>query len=192
MNFTPAAVAEAIRTLAMRYVGNPHEIEVGFQEGTDGSCYFGLRSDPRDESRLVGKNGSHVKCLKFLVESVGKAHGRVFTFRLHSTDGRHEPWPVMKAALNYDFSQDRDLLCEWLSLLGIEFFTVAVTPGKGPRSGLSFDFEVNIKNHQKALEMTAPAAEDGMSKVGALGTLYRAVAMQKGVRFQVTLADRNL
>lgn len=186
---TSAALADYIRQLTTRYVGNPAGIEVAFQDSTDGACYFALRGDQRDDSKLIGQQGSHVNSLNFLIESAGRAQGRTFTFRLHTNEGRHLPYPNGKDALTYDFRQDRDLLCSWLTALGLENFSVEVTPGKGARSRLSFDFEVRIPNYQKALEMTAPV--NGLSKIGALGTLYRAIAMQKGVRFQVTLVERR-
>jgi predicted RNA-binding protein YlqC (UPF0109 family) len=183
-------VAVLIHELAQLYVGNPSAIRVEFQDSADGrSCYFVLKGDKRDDSRLIGRDGCHVHALNSLVEQVGRAQGRTFTFRLLTDRGRHEPYEKGESALTYDPRPARDLLCRWLAALGVAGFSVEATPGPGARRSLSFVFEIKIGNMAKAASLTI--SEEGFpSIVGSLGTLYRAIAQQQGVRFQLNLADR--
>lgn len=177
-----------IRDFGRLYVGSPETLESKYQEAEDGAVYFAMRGSIKDDSRLIGKDGIHVKALAFLVESVGRAQGRPHTFRLISHRERVEPWLNPRAAISYDPREARDVLCRWLTALGVEVFAVEVGPGLGARTNLSYIFNVKIADRAKAESLTATTGE--LSIIGAIGTLMRAVANNAGVKFQVQLADR--
>lgn len=186
---TAAEVAELIRALARSYVGKPDLVEVKFQEATDGgAAYFILRGAPDDDSRLVGRSGCHVNALTYLVDQVGRAQGKVFTFRLITKPDGHTPWYPPQAALEYEPTAAKELLARWLSALGLSEFDLAVTAGDGPRRSLFFNFDVSVENRSEAEALFA-ATEGEASIVGSLGTLWRAISKQAGVRFQIRLVD---
>jgi predicted RNA-binding protein YlqC (UPF0109 family) len=193
INKPPTAdeVADLFRELASLYVGTPDHLQVRVQESVDGSAYFMMRGAPEDDSRLVGNRGCHVNALAFLIEAVGRAQDRIFTFRLLTTPGSCAPWYPPKDALDYDPRPARELLCRLLSALGVPDFSVTVTPGTGPRRSLFFNFDVKIADVARAEALTVgETAAGSLSIVGALGTLFRAIAKQNGIRFQIRLADR--
>jgi len=181
-------VQDLIRSLARCYVGKPDLIEVIHQAATDGSVYFALRGAPDDDSRLVGRSGCHVNALTYLVDQVGRAQDKVFTFRLITKPDGHTPWFPPSAALKYDPTAARELLVRWLSALGLSEFDLSVTPGEGPRRSLFFNFDVACANRAEAEALFA-TPEGETSIVGALGTLWRAISKQAGVRFQIRLVD---
>lgn len=183
------ALAELVRDLARLYVGTPASIEVKFQQAADGPVYFAMKGDRTDDSRLVGREGCHVDALAYLIEAIGKRESRVFTFRLITDPDRAEPWQGPRDALEYDPRPAREVLCRWLEALGVEKFSVEVGPGDGARTSLSYNFNVKIPDREKAESLTK-STEGDLSIVGALGTLFRAVSKQAGVRFQIRLADR--
>ena len=192
MNFTnPGYISDHLRQLAQRYVRNPVAIEVGFQESKDGACYFVMRGDPRDDPRLIGRKGDHVDALTALVKRAGEAQNRIFTFRLISKPGQSTNSTPIVDALTYDPTADREILHVWLDLLGAENYRVEVSPGTGPRTKLLFNFEITIPDQVLAESFTkCDGAAHSMSVINAIGTLYRAIAKQKGVQFQVNLSDR--
>ena len=184
----PEIVARLLKELAGRYVYFPKDIKVEFQEAKDGSCYFVMQGNPVDDPRLIGRQGDHVDALSCLVERVGKAFGRYYTFRLLSRRGQSATTTPTIDALEYDARPDRDFLCEWLKVLGANGYSVDLTPGDGPRTKLTFNFNVTIPDRQLVVDfMMSEAKPHSMSVINAIGTLYRAIAKQKGVKFQVNL-----
>ena len=186
---TASDLSELVRELAGLYVGHPDKLQIRFQEAKDGSVYFAMRGTPEDDSRLIGTKGCHVDALKFLIGEIGAAQGRAFTFRLLSTPGSRGQWYPPRDVLDYDPIPARDLLRRILSALGVAEFSVEVNPGSGPRESLFFEFEVKIPDGKIAADLTI-GEEDEISVIGAIGTLFRAIAKTNGVRFQVRLADR--
>ena len=182
--------ADLIKALTQLYVGNPEAIEVAMQEGEDGSCYFAMRGDPRDDSRLIGRDGSHVQALEFLVKRIGAAQGRIFTFRLLDTKGRHEPYPLPPPQITYDTKRIQNLLSQLLAAIGVEGFYVQAGPGVGPRQTLAYEFVIDIQNRAIAESLTY-SLENNLSVIGSIGTLVRTIGRQQGVSLQVRLADRR-
>jgi predicted RNA-binding protein YlqC (UPF0109 family) len=191
---TNEEMCDLVRELAGFYVGSPENVGVRFQEAKDGSVYFAMRGSPEDDSRLVGRAGCHVNALTFLIERAGAAQSRAFTFRLITHPDGASPMYGPRDVLDYDPRPARDLLCRWLSALGVEDFSVEIDSGAGPRRSLFFNFDVKIRDRAKAESLThsAPHVPGDLSVVGALGTIFRAIAKQSGVRFQIRLVDVDL
>lgn len=188
---TAEQVSELIRELAGLYVGSPEELGIRHQAGKEGSVYFVMQGRPEDDSRLVGYMGCHVKALTFLIEQVGKAQGKIFTFRLLTTENGPRPNYKPRDVLDYDPLPARDILRRWLDALGVKDFSVAVNSPDGPRRSLAFDFDITIKDFARAHSLTIPNAKEELFTIGALGTLFRAIGKQNGIRFQINLADKK-
>lgn len=181
-------VAKLIREIASLYVMEPDRLVVETQESSDGrAVYFQLKGSPDDDSRLVGREGCHVNALRFLIDRVGKAQDRAFTFRLHTRRDGISPWHAPKDVLAYDPGPIRDLISRWVSTLGFDDFVVSVGPGPGARTSLSFDFNISIPDEDQVHEMIQISSPETLSIFGALGTLLRAAARQNGCRFQVNV-----
>lgn len=187
---TPADLQCLIQNLTRLYVGKPEEITVRVQEASDGSAaYFALRGSPGDDSRLVGRDGCHVNALMFLVSQVGVEAGKVYTFRLFTSETHEEPWRGPKRLLDYDPSPACSVLQEWLEALGLEDFTVEVGPGEGPRTELSYTFQIKIQDKTLATALTLKG-DKGISVIGAIGTLIRAIGKQNGVKLQLDIVGK--
>ena len=183
---TPADLQGLIQNLTRLYVGKPEEITVKVQESKDGAAYFALKGSPVDDSRLVGRDGSHVNALMFLVNQVGLEAGQVYTFRLFTSETETEPWRSPRKAIDYDPQPAAAVLKDWLEALGLENFTVEVSPGKGPRTELSYTFEIKTRNHELATALKL-RGDRGLSVIGAIGTLIRAIGKQNGVHLQLDI-----
>ena len=189
---TTEELADFVREFATFYIGNPENLEIRFQPARDGSaCYFTMQGAPEDDSRLIGRKGCHVNALTYLIKEVGRAQGKVFPFRLITRPDGALPWFPPGDVLDYDPRPARDLLCRWLTFVGADEFSVKINTGPGPRRSLFFNFDVKIASRPKAEALTHPGRgdEEGFSTIGALGTLFRAIARQNGVRLQITLVD---
>lgn len=156
----------------------------------DGSMFFCVRGHKPDESRLIDRDGSHVKALTCLVRQMGKATNRTFTFKLMTTEGRSVSTDAPQDATHYDPAPIRKLLAGFLEALGVQDATIDVNSGEGPTTKLRFNFVIDIPEVEVAEGLTK-VNDYGLTIIGALGTLFRAIANQQGVKFQVNLADRK-
>lgn len=185
-------IAALIRETAELYVVEPKLIEVNTQEstkkGTSSPCtFFVLRGAKTDEARLVGRKGCHVNALNLLILQVGKAQAQTFTFLLISDPNNVAPWVAQKDAFSYDPEPTKQLLLRWLRALDVSLKEIRVQSGEGPQTTLSYDFVIDCADSDDARDLLKPInpGDDQSSIVGALGTLYRAIARQAGVRFQI-------
>lgn len=181
-------ISNLIGDLARRYVAHPQSIDVRFQRSLDGSVYFALQGDPKDAGRLIGSEHTHADAMALLVKYFGRVQSRTFTFRLITIQERASKPSELYDVISYDTAQDKEILDRLLNALDVDG-TVEVGPGTGPRKALSFEFIVNVKHRIIAENLTLSV--QGLSIIGAIGTLYRAIAKSKGVRFNVRLADRT-
>lgn len=190
-NPTASDVADLILSITRLYSVKPAELKVRFQEADDGSAYFMIQPDPQDDSRMIGRQGCHITALDFLVSGVGRAQGRLFTTRLITSPQGGAAWVDQRDVIEYDPRPARELLARWLAALGVSDFEVDVGPGTGPRRSLFFNFEVKVPDREAIAKLTTPRGEAGLFLIGALGTLFRAIAKQNGLRFQITAVDSS-
>ncbi len=169
------------------FVDHPDGVKVGVQAADDGACYWAVACSQIDEGKLIGQKGSHVRALTLLVEQIGSANRRPWTFRLVTTNYRRaketaEPRDVVE----HDPRPHRDLLCRLLDALGLKSFSVEVGPGAGERRSLTFEF---IVRSTAADDYLLTAGNDAGETVGqAIDTLLRAIAKRSGVRYSLAFA----
>lgn len=186
-----------LRDLVARFTEHPEALEITAQvappdeQTHNWSCFWMMKGHPEDESKLVGKDGAHVRALEFLVSRFGVARLEVHTFRL-ITKRKPEPRPqaVPNTAMSYDPQPTADLLSRILAELDLGEFLVRVGPGSGARNKLTFLFEILVRDglDQRILTVRAdPNADETI--VGAIGTLFRAIAQKDGVRFDIKVSE---
>ena len=188
-----AETAALIKDLASAFVARPRDVEIGYQQAESGETYLALKGHPEDESRLIGKAGSHVKALTFLVGRFGRAAGRVYTFRLiteQAPRARLEQEP--RNAVTYDPQAAKGLLERLLEALELGEYAVTVGPGISPRHYLNFVFKVHVRfrtDYAYLITPDNPQLASDMTVVGAIGTIFRAIAKQAGVRFTLIVEE---
>ena len=77
-----------------------------------------------------------------------------------------------------------------LEELDIGSFRVDVGPGAGPRSALTFVFAITVQDSSDYNALTVSPAEPRNDEtiIGALGTLFRAIAKKNGVRYELAIS----
>jgi len=178
---------QLIRDLLASFTNHPEALDIEAQLAP-GSAYWMIKGHPEDEPILVGRQGSHVRALAFLIQSFGQARDEQHTCRL-LTEREPRPRPQMeaRAVLRFDPEPSRALLSRILEELAIDSFAVLVGPGTEPRRSLTFVFSIQVKDAADYNVLTVAPDSSSETIVGALGTLFRAIAKKNGVRFVITV-----
>jgi len=200
--FIAAKIQNLLRDLVSAFVEIPGEIVIAHQTSIDGDCYFAMKGALEDEPILIGTRGSHVNALKLLVEKMGKAEERTFNFRLITEgepQGRREREKL--DVVSHDPSDDSKLLCRVLAAVGLDSndgFSVSVGSGYGPRKSLTFVFEIKVQTDEQYLALTVPSEPyvnrltmEEATVIGSVGTLFRAIAMKSGVRYNLVVTKNQ-
>jgi len=179
-------VRDLILSICSLYVSKPESLEVVANEAKDGSTLFLVRGDPQDDSRLIGRDGSHIISLNFLVQQVGVEQKSVFNLKLLTSDVRVPAYRGKVNSMDYNPQTAREVVESWLFALGVEKLRVSVGPGE-PGNSLSFSLNVEIEDRAKAKSLTVPPKGSNLFIVDALGTLIRAIGKHNGVRLELNL-----
>ncbi len=91
-----AKVEELIRQTVASFISHSHALQITCQESKNGDATWVMRSHPEDEPKIVGTNGSHIKALTFLVETLGLSQAKDYKFQFVTE--RHNPTRKTKAA----------------------------------------------------------------------------------------------
>jgi len=180
-------IEQLIRDLVSAFVERPTELRLKVQPSDDGNtCYWAIKADPVDDPLLIGAEGSHVRALTFLIAQFGLAHGMTFTFRLLTEDGKRlRPRGAPRDVIEYDAEPALEILQRLMTGLGIRDVKVRLGAGVGPRKSLSYIFTISACSEENYRALTHSQNAEGMTVVGAIGTLFRAVAKKSGVRFNI-------
>lgn len=182
----PKATCQLIKDIASLYVSKPEALDVRFQEFEAG-IMFGLRGHEQDDPKLVGKDGAHADSLLHLVWAAGLVNGENYSFRLLTSPPTCTPFVKQPPAKSYDPEPAKALLTRWLNALGSDKVTVTAVPVSGTMTHLTFDFNVQFPSLQEGLGFTTIQTGAMMTSINALGTLFRAIAKQAGVRFGIRI-----
>jgi predicted RNA-binding protein YlqC (UPF0109 family) len=191
-------LSEVLRALVTTFIDHPACLEINAEEFT-GAVYWSLRGNADDHGKLVGKGGSHVKAMTFLVAQFGVARGEIHAFKLlEPTVGVRRPATPPKTAQSFDEEPARKILERVIGALAVGEYVVSTSYESGKyvsqanRSGsneampLSYVFQIAVRDDTDYRSLTVPPdVVDGATVVGALGTLYRASANKEGVKFQL-------
>ena len=196
LTMTNRELKKLITDLVGAYIERPSELQVVEQETADGKAvYWAIRADPYDNGMVIGFGGGHVDALEFLVERMGEAAGKRFTFRAITdeapgTISRREP----RTALEYDPTAVLKLLERLIRAVGVNASCI-VGPGngaeKGERNTLRYLFRIvptTTADSNRLVQVYGardPETDRGPNIIGAIGTLFRAMAKRDGVRFNL-------
>lgn len=176
---------ETLRDLVGAFVGHPQAIELG-QHAANNSCLWLLKGHGDDEPKLIGQQGSHVKALRFLVGEFGRARGEEHTLRLVTERAplkraRSNP----RAALTFNPAAHVNLLTRIVGELSFDAYGVQADPAPGDLIAFTLRIRVVTETDYKTLTAMHETPGGTMNIVGALGTLFRAVGCEHGIRYEV-------
>lgn len=192
----------AIVGLVSRFVEKPDALKLEMHASPGGDCYWMLKGDPKDDSKLIGKSGAHVNALTFLLAQLGQAAGHTYSFRLFTEDTERRGHFMARAEdpMTYDVEPTRALLESILEMLLAGEFAVQAVPSVGAFAKLTFDFNINLadpadrEDLQKTKRLViAPATRlrgersISMTTLDAIKTLFEAIANTEGVWFQINV-----
>lgn len=179
---------DTIRGLVSEFVTHPDNIELTTQHASD-ACLWLLKGHPDDEPKLIGRQGAHINALRFLVSQFGRARNEVHTLRLVTVrEPGDRPRATTKAAMTWDPAKHRELLTDVLSELPIDLFQVTVDPGAGARELLTFSFRILVRSESDHTTLTAAARIGNETTIlAALQTLFRAIACEHGIRYELSV-----
>jgi hypothetical protein len=181
-----------ISDLLGAYILRPAVLQMGLQE-SNGACLWVIRGDEQDDPLLIGVDGAHVRALEQLVAQFGAARGEDWTLRLVTeTEPRERERNPRKIAISYEPEPIRALLERLIAELAVANYRVTVDTGTGPRDLLTFIFRVHVKDAADALDLTTAKPPNGLTTIGAISTLFRAIARKNGVDFLVALSHPSL
>jgi predicted RNA-binding protein YlqC (UPF0109 family) len=178
---------EILRDLFGFFLMHPEEMKIE-PRPLDGGTLWQMKGHLDDEPILVGKKGSHVRAIAFLIENFGRARGEVYSSRLY-TERKESDRPGMKprAAMDYDPTAANELLTRILTNSNVGTFGVAVEKSFGSDGMLTFTFLIRLREAGDYEELTVPAKGQTETLVGSIGTLFRAVAKKAGVEFEIAV-----
>lgn len=186
-----ARTKQVLRDLVAAFTIHPEAIQI---DAMPGGQWVMKGARHEDEPVLVGKHGSHVRALSFLMRAIGEARGESYSLKLITT---HEPrggrMAKKKVADNHDPAPAAELLGRILAELSIGDFMVETEPGEAGEL-LAFNLTIRVRQFADYNALTvapgspSPVVVTSETLVGALGTLFRAIAKKIGVRYDLVVA----
>lgn len=195
-----------IRDLAASFTKHPEGIQLRIATAEELSIkrlpptavlwvMYGARQE--DEAVLIGKLGSHVRALSFLVRSFGMARNETHLFELITVHApRDRSAMIRNVARTHNPTPAVALLQRILAELSIGAFKVEAATA-GTTEDPAFVLTINVREFVDYSALTvAPfqGASSGAAEtiVGALGTLFRAIAKKNGVRYDLVVARERV
>ncbi len=190
-------ITDLIRDLAGALIEHPGDLLLEREEH-DHFCRWKMDAHAADMSKLVGSGGSHVRALALLVMAFGAANESEYQFELAREPHTGKRGPVFSepAAKDYDVRPARELLERIVAGLNVgEHAVNAVLRDPGDpanNTAMVFRFTILVRAHDDydvflvSPFETRPGRESA-NIVGAIGTLFRAIASTEGVRFEVAV-----
>lgn len=177
-----------IRDIAAAFVDHPEQIDCRSQASED-AVYFAMRGALADEGKLVGAQGAHVDAMTLLVSEFGKSEGHTFGFLLMTTGTRTDrPKAPERQASGHSPAPAQSLMVRILERIHIGGFDVSVAFSE------TYVFTIKVNALQDYIKLTVSqpfkrpsGTQQEMSIVGALGTLFRAIARKEGVRYAISV-----
>jgi predicted RNA-binding protein YlqC (UPF0109 family) len=182
---TETQVAALLRDLAAAIVSRPECIEVERRDPVRGETLWWMQCAPEDQGKLIGRGGSHARAFDLLVAAMGWSVGETWRFKLPPVASMGEQDPPAHRPRTHDPTPAHELLVRILAQLPAAG-TIVEKPRAFPGAPLHFHFDVWTPD--VALFRELRFDDDPQSNlVGALGTLFRAAARTKGVRYQINV-----
>ena len=154
-----------------------------------GTVVFTLRVSADDHRKVVGKEGSHIKALKYIVDELAAAHDARYDLRLtEPVPGPETNFAPVKIASTYSPHVAKELLGRVLDeIVGGPNYILSAHNAHVKGFDCAFLFKIHANDSETYSDLIAPAKDDtsGLTTVAALGTLFRAYANKEGTSFRV-------
>lgn len=186
MNEQTRSTLELVRALVSSYILHPKKLLLEGSE-VDGRVYFEMRAAFDDQPKLIGKQGSHIKALRFILREIGLGQEVDYNLTLLEPipGARGEP-EKPKPVSFYETKEAHELLERAAQSLvrGQVRVDCARIPGDRP---CSFLFTITPRDLVDYADLITADDDDPEEQtvIGSLGTLFRAFANKAGVQFKI-------
>lgn len=178
---------QLIRDLVSAYIDHPAQLKIGSQESEDGAIEWAVECGERDQGKMIGYRGCHVRALALIIETMGNANRRTWILNLKDQGAPKRIDSVSRKAARHDPMYHVQLLSRVIAAIGLDKIeTEAMPDGISPFGELSFRFYARTSF---AEDYILDGENDrGETVRAAIDTLYRAIAKRCGVRYQLTFS----
>lgn len=183
MNPDLAKTESLTRRLLNRIIYHPENLEIEHTE-FHGAVYWNVTAHADDQPKIIGKGGTHIRALTFLIAEIGLSADSMYKLKLNEPEVGTRTESTQASPKNYDATPAAQILQEVLeSIFGPESVTIRTT-GKG----FDFEFEIVMRDTDEVPDLRIPYDNDPneMTIIGSLGTLWRAWAKKDGVNFTIS------
>lgn len=179
-------VQDQIRKLIECFIDHPEALRIETKEHP-GVVYLTMQPHADDFSKMTGKQGAHFNAIKTVLAALGKSEGTQYVLRryLEPEPARRREQMPKTIAPNYFVEPARDMLMQLLTAIALEDWQLQVrkTPNTKPTL---YTFTILTRSREDYETLIVPASADQpMTLIGALGTLFRAYANRDGVKFNI-------
>lgn len=188
---------DLVRAIICSFIDHPAFLEIAYEE-QPAAVFWSIKSHAHDHGKITGKEGSHFRALKILIDEMGFISGKNFILQRYREPDAAGPRALLAKATtrNYDASDARNLLVQILKAIGIGPFTLAPTSvlsAQHPSDRESYTFTITTEEITDYTAMTVPleGSKDTMTTIGAIGTIFRAFGNTHGVKFAVEVRAKS-
>lgn len=174
--------ADLIEALVKAYIDHGDDLQVGWVAWSPTAVTFRLKVHPQDQGKVRGKARSHMAALEQLVFLMGAASGAL-RYSIVLEDNAERATKQWNAPVRpFDDKALCRLLHGWLDALGAASVRFTETWRSYAKAEVcrnhTFDIQVTEQRHYDYL---TNRREHGITVIGCLGTLFRAIGAQSGV-----------
>jgi predicted RNA-binding protein YlqC (UPF0109 family) len=176
-----------IRRIISAIIAHPEHLLISPAEFR-GAVYWNVQAHADDQPKIIGKQGSHIRALTFLVAEIGLDADSMYKIKLAEPEiGNRSDSTQIQSPTSYDASLAEQTLLEVIeAIFGPQSATITTTG-----IGLAYNFEITLRDHDEVPDLRVPYDGDmyEMTIIGSLGTLWRAWAKRDGVNFTVSCSQ---
>lgn len=181
-----------LRALIELIVDRPADLTVDYLVLPAGRIDFRVLPNINDQGKVVGKQGAHVKTLKFLLAQIGEAAGQQFVLRLEQDDaGKREPSAGRPLAFG-NAARYVKVLRELIDALFENEVEIRLDmePLGSATEYLFRLYPMEAADYARLVEVQPAGEFQGQSLAVALATLFRAAGLRDGEDCRVEVPAR--
>lgn len=178
---------DLIRRIITAITYHPECLEIKHTE-FKGAVYWTVKAHADDQPKIIGKGGTHVRALAFLVAEIGLRSDSMYKFKLTEPEhGQRSESTKPTTPQIYSPKKAADTILEVVeAIFGKDSATIKI-PTQSPYDHV-YDFEIQMRDISDVPDLRTPYEDDQyeMTIIGCLGTLWRAWAKRDGVDFTIS------
>lgn len=184
--------AGLLRSLVELLVDRPADLAVDYKLLPAGRVEFSVMPNINDQGKAVGKNGAHVKALKFLMAVIGEGVGLQFVLRLEQDDDGRREEPIYQASVGNAaryISVLRQLIdATFASEVEVRMI---IQPTNDLKTEYVFAlYPMDGADYEKLTAIRAAGEFQGQSVALAFRTLFRAAGLRDGTDCRIEVPAR--